>query len=657
MKKIIPTLIFFMLLATAVTAQFFTIEGKVVTPGAGPAAGVAIHISTPPGETPAIDSMLTTDDKGDFVFRVPRNENTSRLTLLVAIADCPTGAGLRRVVFTPNQAVQRVQLISCRKENTQCHLEIHASRLLDGKLMLEARYKGVNPVSWQWSTGDTTSSIIVDRKGQYCVVMEDSTGCKARDCFQYHVKDDCNVKIQMTRTNTDPASGKVVLTARAKGTPPYQYLWSTGDTTISIRPEDDGEYCVQVTDANGCIDRDCATIKPIDRECKTEIMALGTAANAISLSVRLAARTRGVPPFKYFWSTGDSTQIIWADQPGEYCVRVLDATGCWSSACYEVRRPTLCTTKIVVSPLASATNAALRLTARTAGRAPFSYKWSTGDTTQTVSVSDAGEYCVTVTDAAGCVSRDCQNIADLLKRCEVQIHRAGPGALIAQVKGGLGPFRFAWSTDDTTRAIRIDGPGEYCVSITNSLGCTASACVVIDDVAPCAVKIFRRPTAVLGQIALTARVREGSNLKFEWSTGDTTATILVDTSGEYCVTAYNDTCKVQDCVTLQLKRSAISAEPDLRVAPVSFDKVPEVLRVGPNPFVDRLNVQWKTDSSQRILLTVSTLQGDLVLTQWIDSASGFNQTEIAMPHMSAGMYVLQLIGQDFRISHKLLKSQ
>ena len=38
------------------------------------------------------------------------------------------------------------------------------------------------------------------------------------------------------------------------GTPPYTYLWNTGETTQSILPDSSGSYYCIITDANGCED-------------------------------------------------------------------------------------------------------------------------------------------------------------------------------------------------------------------------------------------------------------------------------------------------------------------------------------------------------------------------------------------------------------------
>jgi len=50
-----------------------------------------------------------------------------------------------------------------------------------------------------------------------------------------------------------------------------------------------------------------------------------------------------------------------------------------------------------------------------------------------------------------------------------------------QTGNGIGPYTFAWSTGDTTSTITNVGQGSYDVTITDNLGCTSSATVVVTE--------------------------------------------------------------------------------------------------------------------------------------------------------------------------------
>ena len=193
------------------------------------------------------------------------------------------------------------------------------------------------------------------------------------------------------------------LNAIATGTAPFSYQWSTGETTASINVSDPGTYCVTVTDNTGCTADACYTI------ADPGACWVGIEANP---SGGLSAWTQGgTPPYTFLWSTGATTQTILPNAPGEYCVTVTDATGCVAEDCYWYQGgggDTLCWVEIIPQQIPGTTG--YTLTAVPGGEAPFTYFWSTNETTAEINVTESGTYCVTVADNAGCTSTSCITI-------------------------------------------------------------------------------------------------------------------------------------------------------------------------------------------------------------------------------------------------------
>lgn len=109
------------------------------------------------------------------------------------------------------------------------------------------------------------------RPGEYNMNLrafseDDTTGvnCASRD-ISFTITTDCGIDI-----GQDTAfclGGSVLLDATSQqGTPPFTYLWSTGETTPTIvaSPTDDTEYSVSVTDGNGCQNLDAMHIEIFD---------------------------------------------------------------------------------------------------------------------------------------------------------------------------------------------------------------------------------------------------------------------------------------------------------------------------------------------------------------------------------------------------------
>ncbi|MDE5420578.1 hypothetical protein L3049_21535, partial [Labilibaculum sp. DW002] len=154
------------------------------------------------------------------------------------------------------------------------------------------------------------------------------------------------------------------------------------------------------------------------------------------------------------------------------------------------------------------------------------YLWSTGETTQTITVSASGNYSVTVTDANGCSASDDVN-ATIHANPTVDLgadQETCAGGTITFDAGNIGST-YLWSTGETTQTISVSTSGNYSVTITDANGCSAS-----DDVN---ATIHANPTVDLGADQETCA---GGTITFDagnigstylWSTGETTQTISV----------------------------------------------------------------------------------------------------------------------------------
>ncbi|MDX1939363.1 MAG: gliding motility-associated C-terminal domain-containing protein [Saprospiraceae bacterium] len=114
--------------------------------------------------------------------------------------------------------------------------------------------------------------------------------------------------------------------------------------------------------------------------------------------------------------------------------------------------------------------------------------------------------------------------------------------------GGSGGFvSYEWSNGDSGPSISVDQPGTYIVTVTNAAGCSvASNPKIVGTSTPPTVNITG-PTSVCssgGSITLDAGAGFTS---YEWSTGQTSRTISVNSSDTYSVTVTNAAgCNGQD---------------------------------------------------------------------------------------------------------------
>ena len=89
--------------------------------------------------------------------------------------------------------------------------------------------------------------VTYDATGQYTNVYTGANGCDSIVTLDLTIIDGITDATVIQNGDT--------LTALATtGTPPYTYLWNTGETTQSILPDSSGNYYCIITDANGCED-------------------------------------------------------------------------------------------------------------------------------------------------------------------------------------------------------------------------------------------------------------------------------------------------------------------------------------------------------------------------------------------------------------------
>jgi subtilisin family serine protease len=103
--------------------------------------------------------------------------------------------------------------------------------------------------TYQWSNGETTSSIINLEDGTYTVVV--SAGC-ASDTATFEINTNITqCTAQLTNSSTQNATnGSINISVVGAG--PFTYNWSNGSTSEDLSGVSSGNYSVIITNVNGC---------------------------------------------------------------------------------------------------------------------------------------------------------------------------------------------------------------------------------------------------------------------------------------------------------------------------------------------------------------------------------------------------------------------
>lgn len=144
-------------------------------------------------------------------------------------------------------------MAQCSGQDVLCHggTDGSASVIVTG---------GTGPIDYDWGGFGSTQTITGLSVGTYTVSVTDSLGCTATCDVTISEPNELIVQCSGTDGNCTNGNLGTACANASGGTPAYAYLWSNGATTECIQLLEDGEYCVWVTDQNGCLDSCCVTI-------------------------------------------------------------------------------------------------------------------------------------------------------------------------------------------------------------------------------------------------------------------------------------------------------------------------------------------------------------------------------------------------------------
>jgi gliding motility-associated-like protein len=174
--------------------------------------------------------------------------------------------------------------------------------------------------------------------------------------------------------------------------------------------------------------------------------------------------------------------------------------------------------------------------------------WSTGETTKSISIKQAGEYTVTVTDG-GCTYTDKITVAEIaFPEVNLGEERTLCMGDVAQLQAPAGDYTYKWSTGETTSSIGAKTSGTYWVEVTNSNGCASKDEIKVTVKSQPDIPLQQEIIACYGErVTLNATTPGASYL---WSNGLTSSSIEVTSPEQLSVVVTVDGCSYTRQVTV-----------------------------------------------------------------------------------------------------------
>ncbi|MFO7880243.1 MAG: PKD domain-containing protein [Bacteroidales bacterium] len=260
---------------------------------------------------------------------------------------------------------------------------------------------GVAPYSIMWENGESTETISGLSGGNYDVTVADDNGCTATAT--------ANVSTELlppvTGFTADVTEGCAPLTVAFTDTStnnPVSWSWdfADGSTSSDQNPTntftDPGTYTVELSASNADgSDSETMTITVYDNP----VVDLGAdidACNGETVTLDAGAFA------DYIWTGGETTQTVDLTADASYGVTVSDVNGCQGSDDILVDFHELPDVDLGGDQSICEDESMIL----DAGAGYDSYTWSTGETTQSIEVSDAGFYTLLVANEFGCEATD-----------------------------------------------------------------------------------------------------------------------------------------------------------------------------------------------------------------------------------------------------------
>ncbi|WP_439482877.1 gliding motility-associated C-terminal domain-containing protein [Cyclobacterium plantarum] len=407
---------------------------------------------------------------------------------------------------------------------------------------------GTAPYSFNWSSGEVTSSIFNKNGGIYQVQVMDANGCIWTDSIAIDEPDPVGVTAAITDVSCKMgADGAIDLTITG-GTGEPRVQWSNGMTGTSISGLRAGVYTAFVLDEQSCFD----SYTFIVNEPEEELTVSGNGSfelcfgeDVVTLDLEVSG---GTAPYQYAWSNGATEKDLFDIAPGNYEVTVTDAKGCTVIRTFEVPPPTspmdvTISGKLGVCSVNERGEANVTVSG---GLAPYSFLWSNGATTSSTDNLTPGVYSVDVTDAKGCVVRReveiirSRNLQISLEDIQgVSCFGANDGSISIRVQPEGGAFQILWSNGVADQLTISDlGPGVYTATITDEAGCVTSAAYQVRE--PEILNVYETIADVdchgNGNGSIFLEVRGGTApYNFAWSNGASSKDLRNLEPGTYSV--------------------------------------------------------------------------------------------------------------------------
>ena len=380
--------------------------------------------------------------------------------------------------------------------------------------------------------------------GVYYVLVRDAGSCIASQ----QVTITSPQAFQVTENITDMVCGTLGSASISVqgGTNPYTYAWSNDplNTTFAANNLDQGSYFVTITDASNCTHVTELVVAAVGGQGTASVTSIDhVSCNSYADGTVTVQMDNGIGPYTYSWSHNNILNSPTADNlnGGLYLVTISDAYNCTAVLSLNINEPSAITSSITTQGITcfGSNNGSLSVSPQ-GGTLPYTYIWSSGQSTSNISGLSEDSYTVTITDLHGCTFTTSSNITEpeeiIVTPVITQPTCSGEssGAIIITVTGGNPNYIVNWSNSFSgTNNIAL-AAGNYTATVTDIQGCNVinTYAVVDPTMMTLTDSIWTTPSGGNAQIIVSGGT---APYTYSWSNGSPAAYLENAPAGTYTV--------------------------------------------------------------------------------------------------------------------------
>lgn len=389
----------------------------------------------------------------------------------------------------------------------------------NGTVLLDATADGA---TYLWQDGSTEPTFLADQAGTYSVELTNECGTFSDEISVSTAEPIATI---LADTAICPG-GTVLLDATTSGA---TYEWQDGSTEATFSVTAAGDYSVMVTTACETVTLNATVSEKTGDMIAVELGNDTTLCAGETLLLAVTATDATIS-----WQDGSSESSFLVDAPDLYSVMI-------SNECGTVEDQI---TVEYAEPIALTLNDTSICTGETVtfdlSLSDATYLWQDGSTDPIYTVSEPGQYQVTVTNACESVelSAAVSIGGDALPDPDLGEDTVlCPGESL-NLSLDIPGVTYSWQDGSTGNSILVDAPGTYSVTISNECG-SKSASVNVNAAEPILLNLPADTVLCTGE-TLILDVTNANATYYQWQDGATESVYTVTQAGVYQVEVGNN---------------------------------------------------------------------------------------------------------------------